>query len=119
MESQAEISDDLKAVKDALNVWARWMKRDDSDRLGYGQAAVGFNTRSVSGWDDFARRVEKNMAINVMALYEDLSSPQQMAVDHFHLAAVWRPQRYSVEECYAQAMAIIEKGLKRRGLIDA
>jgi hypothetical protein len=114
---EAEITDDLKAVKDALEVWARWMQRDDTDKLGYGQVGVGFNTRSVSGWDDFARRVDKNMAINVMALYEDLSSPQQMAVDHFHLAAVWRPQRFDLDECYEQALAVILKGLKRRALI--
>jgi len=114
---QAEITDELKAVKDALDVWAKWMNRDESDKLGYGASGVGFNSRSVSGWDDFARRVDKNMAINVMALYEDLSDTQQMAIDHFHLAAVWRPQRFSLEECYEQALAIIMKGLKRRALI--
>jgi hypothetical protein len=113
---QAEITDDIKAVKAALDIWAEWMRRND-DRLGFGSVAVGFNTHSVSGWDDFERRVDKNMAINVMALYEDLTSPQQMAVDHFHLAAVWRPSRFSLEECYAEALAVIEKGLKRRGLI--
>lgn len=113
---QAEISDDLKAVKDALEIWAQWMRRDDSNR-GYGQIGVGFNTKTSYNWERFERQVNKNMAINVMALYEDLNSPQQMAIDHFHLSAVWRPQRFSLEECYAQALAVIEKGLKRRGLI--
>jgi hypothetical protein len=113
---QAEITDDIKAVKEALEIWAQWMRRD-SPRLGYGQAGVGFNHKTAYDWNRFERQVNRNMAINVMALYEDLSSPQQMAIDHFHLSAVWRPQRFSLEECYAQALTIIEKGLKRRGLI--
>jgi hypothetical protein len=114
--TEAEISDDLKAVKDALNIWGRWMNRGDGVNLGYGHS-VGFNRESIPDKRAWERRIDTNMAINVMALYEDLSSPQRMAIDHFHLSAVWRPQRFSLEECYAQALAIIEKGLKRRGLI--
>lgn len=115
-EAEITITDAQQAVKDALDVWVEWQQKDDSARLGYGHC-VGFNTSSLSGWDDFERRVEKNMAVNVQAIIEGLPNLQQMAIFHFHLAAVWRPQRVNIEECYQGALMAIEVALRRRGLI--
>jgi len=112
------MSDNDAKVKDALHVWAEWMQSDQvEDSLGYGRC-VGFASGgSVNGWEDFERKVEKNMAVNMQAIYEGLKHPQQMAIDHFHLSAVWKPQRYSIEDAYAEALIAIEIALRRRGLI--
>jgi hypothetical protein len=110
------VTDTEEKVKDALDTWSKWMRRPNQS-MGYGQS-VGFESGgSVSGWEDFEQRVEKNMAINVQAIYEGLKHPQQMAIDHFHLSAVWKPQRYRIEDAYADALIAIEIALRRRGLI--
>ncbi len=111
------ITDNEHKVKEALEVWAEWMRRGNEQELGYGRC-MGFDGASnVSGWDDFERRVDKNMAINVQALYDGLRQPLQIAIDHFHLSAVWRSNRGSLEDDYADALMQIEYGLRRRGLL--
>ena len=113
-----KISDTEAKVKDALHVWAEWMLNDNvEDALGYGRC-VGFASGgSVSGWEDFERRVDKNMAENVNGIYEGLKMHQQLAIDHFHLSSVWKPQRYNIEDAYAEALIAIEIALRRRGLV--
>lgn len=113
-----KFSDSEVKVKNALDVWAEWSQRDQTEvSLGYGRC-VGFdNGSSTKSWDDFEHKVEKNLAINVQAIYEGLNQPQQMAVDHFHLSAVWKPQRYRIEDAYAEALMVIEIALRRRGLL--
>lgn len=110
------ITDAQQAVKEALAVWVEWMQEDNSQHLGYGRC-VGFETKSTYDWDRFERQVEKNMAVNVQAIIEGLPNLQQMAIYHFHLAAVWHPQRVTIEECYQGALIAIEVALRRRGLI--
>lgn len=104
-------------IKDALEIWADWQRHGSDNKLGYGRC-VGFEGASnVSGWDDFEHKVDKNMAINVQAIYEGLTQFQQIAIDHFHLSAVWRSNRDSLEEEYSNALMCMEIGLRRRGLI--
>lgn len=104
-------------IKDALEIWAEWQRQGYENKLGYGRC-VGFDAASnVSGWDDFEHKVDKNMAINVQAIYEGLTNPQQIAIDHFHLSAVWRFTRDSLEEEYSNALMRMEIGLRHRGLI--
>lgn len=111
------ISDIDYKVKDAIAVWVEWVQLGDTNKLGFGRC-VGFDgASSVSGWDDFERRVDRNMAINVQALYEGLTKSQQVAIDHFHFAAVWISNRTNIEDDYAAAISAITIGLKRRLLI--
>lgn len=110
------ITDNERKVKDALEIWANWMQRPNKG-LGYGRC-MGFDgVSNTSGWDDFEHKVDKNMAINVQAIYEGLRQPQQIAIDHFHLSAVWRSNRGSLEDDYATALVAMEIGLRRRGMI--
>lgn len=113
-----KIADNQHKVKDALLVWSKWMNNDrDSKALGYGKCAgfdIGGNT---SSWDEFERKVENNLAINVQAIYEGLKNSQQIAIDHFYLAAVWKSNRTSLEDDFASALIGIEIGLRRRGLL--
>lgn len=112
------IEDNQAKVKDALSVWAEWMQRGVDDALGYGRT-MGFEGggSAISSWEDFEHRVEKNMAINVQAIYEGLPNLQQLAIDHFHLHAVWRSNRVPIEDVYSAALVAMEIGLRRRGLL--
>lgn len=114
-----KISDSDSKVKDALCVWAESLKQDSSieRELGYGRC-VGFASGGGSStWEDFEQRADKNMAVNVQAIYDGLKIPQQLAVSHFHLSAVWKPTRYKIEDAYADALIVIGIALRRRGLV--
>lgn len=116
--NQPQIITDLEyKVKDALYVWSEWMQQDNSKQLGYGNVAGFFADSKATSWDDFERKVEKNMAVNVQAIYEGLPKSQQLAIDHFHLAAVWISNRSNIEDDYANALVGMQTGLRRRGLI--
>jgi hypothetical protein len=110
------IADVDRKVRDALEVWAEWVKADTID-LGYGRC-MGFESGgSVGGWEDFERKVDKNMAVNVQAIYDGLEQRLQLSLDHFHLAAVWRSNRTRLEDDYADALMSVEVGLRKRGLL--
>jgi hypothetical protein len=113
-----KMSVNAEKVKDALELWAESVKNYNGQerQLGYGRC-VGFASGGTSSWEDFAAKVDKNMAVNVQAIYDGLEHPQQLAVDYFHLSATIKPQRYKIEDCYADALVVIEIALRRRGLI--
>ena len=112
------IADNGAKVKDALHIWAEWIKNDRLEQtLGYGKCTGFNNGGSTSSWNDFERAVDKNMAINVQAIHDGLKLPQRLAIDHFHLSAAWKPQRYSLEESYSEALLAIEIALRRRNLL--
>lgn len=117
--SAHRFADNAQKVKDALEVWAESLKNDSSHEraLGHGRCTGFASGGGSSTWEDFAAKVDKNMAINVQAIFEGLKPPQQLAVSHFHLAAVWKSQRYKLEDCYADALVVIEIALRRRGLV--
>lgn len=113
-----KISDSEAKVKDALCVWAKSLKNDVSHQraLGHGRC-VGFASGGMSSWEDFEAKVDRNMATNVQAIYDGLKHQQRLAIDHFHLSAVWQPNRYKIEDCYADALVVIGIALRRRGLV--
>jgi hypothetical protein len=116
-----KIPDTLEKVKDALNVWAAWMERDNTkSQLGYPRASTGFRT----GGGDWGYWVQDNeyasdlaIARAVDAILEDMDLRLQHAVFHFHIAAVITPRRTKIEDDYAEAVGVIEIGLNRRGLL--
>lgn len=108
------ITDNERKVKDALEVWAEWMRRDNTEsKLGYGRCA-GFATGGIGDWEDFERREDNSLAESVQAVYDGLKQPLQIAIDHFHLSAVWRSNRGSLEADYAAALIQMEVGLRRK-----
>jgi hypothetical protein len=60
---------------------------------------------------------DKTIAMAVNAILEDMPLHQQHAVFHFHVAAVFKPQRTKIEDDYADAVVVIEIQLNRRGLL--
>jgi hypothetical protein len=117
MNQSLKFSDAEFKTKEALAVWVNWMQQGDEKRLGYGKCAGFSQVSAVSGWDDFERKVESNLAINVQAIYEGLKISQRLAIDHFHLAAVWLSNRTNIEDDYADALISMQIVLRRRGLI--
>ena len=110
------IVDNSRKVKEALDVWAKSMD-DDFNCLSYARSMGFANGGSVGDWEDFEHSVDKNMADNVQAIYDGLQERMQLAIDHFHLAAVWRSNRTRLEDDYGDALIQIEIGLRKRGLI--
>ena len=104
-------------VKDVLDIWANWMQIDDSQHLNYSRCMIYHLGGSNGDKDDAELRDNKNKAINAQAIYEGLSLAQKLAINHFHLSAVWRPQRYKIEDAYASAIEAMTKGLRRRGIV--
>jgi hypothetical protein len=103
-------------VIDALETWADWM-REGGVKLGYGKP-MGFEQPDrINGWEDFERKTDENMAINVQAVYDGLGEMHQLAIDHHHLAAVWSFRRLSIADVYEAALIQMEVGLRRRGMI--
>jgi hypothetical protein len=112
------MTDEDMKVKDALAIWVKYQKFVWLQNLGAkGSSAFKYGSGGITCYDDFEDKVEKNMAINVEAIMDDLSPLQKSAIDHFHLSAVWSSPRVKIEEMYEQALQIIKKALKRRGLI--
>ena len=107
---------DLK-VKDILDVWAHWMRIDDNQHLGYSRCMIYHLGGSSLDSDDAELRANKKNAEAAQAVYQGLTLPQKLAINHFHLSAVWKPQRYKIEDAYASAIINMTKGLRRRGLV--
>ena len=107
---------DLK-VKEVLDIWAIWMHVDDKNHLGFTQCMIYYLVTGYSDVDDAELRDNKNKAVTAQAIYEGLSIPQKLAINHFHLSAVWHPQRYKIEDAYASAIEAMTNGLRRRGIV--
>lgn len=113
-----KINNNEAKVKDALDIWADWMKKDRHDSsLGYGKCTGFYTEGNTSSWQDFAHKVDTNMAVSVQAIYEGLKQHQQSAINHFHLSELWKHQRHKIEDAYSEALTAIELALRRRGLL--
>lgn len=115
------ISDIERKVKDALDVWAEWMEVDEEkNKLGYPSHSLVMLSGGGT-WGSFVEdqeeEQENQLARAVYAIYVELPHPQQLAIDHFHLAAVWRSNRTNIEEDYADALMAIQCGLRKRGML--
>ena len=107
---------DLK-VKEVLDVWAIWMHIDDNQHLNYSRCMIYYLSSSNSDVDDAELRDNKHKAETADAIFQGLSIPQKLAINHFHLSAVWHPQRYKIEDAYASAIEAMTNGLRRRGIV--
>lgn len=102
-------------IKYYLDIWKDYMLRDDN-RLGYPKKSVYCRSSSLASFEDMADQVDYSDARAVDAIISGLPMSQQIAVNHFHLAAVWRSSRESLEEVYDKALHSIERGLNARGM---
>ena len=113
------ITDNERKVKEALEIWAEWMSHDD-EKLGYPSHSLVVLSGG-GAWGNYIedQKVEfdQKTAEAVDALYDSLTTSQRIAIDHFHIAAVWTSNRTNIADDYAHALMRIEIGLRDRGLI--
>lgn len=116
MNNPAFADNTLLRVKEALDVWSHWIRRDDAN-LGYPDHSAGFTYGNLNSFEDMTYELDNTVANAVDAIIDGLSLSQKLAVYHFHLSAVWRSNRTRIEDDYADALMIIELGLRKRGLV--
>lgn len=95
-----------------LDVWANWMRRGGLEEFHV--QAVGFWAHGSNDFDSMVERADDNDAIATNAAIGDLPMIEQCAVAHFHLAAVYRSNRESIEVVYMRARLGVSGGLVRR-----
>lgn len=103
-------------IKYYLEIWREWMLIDDI-HLGYPKKSLCMMTGGLSSFEDLADQMDNTNALAMDAIISNLPMSQQIAVNHFHLAAVWRSSRQMLEEVYQDALKSIEHGLNKKGLI--
>jgi hypothetical protein len=113
----AYADDTLQKVKDALEVWADYMRHDNSTS-GYRKKSSGFHIGGgIDNWEDLEYSVDINQARAVEAILEGCTVSQRLSVHHYHLNAVWTSRRTNILDDYAEALMAVELGLKKRGLL--
>lgn len=113
----AHIDDTDRRVKDALDIWANYMRHDRTVN-GYANKSSGFiSGGSVSNFEDLEYSVDIAMAKAVEAILDGLTISQRLSVHHIHLAAVWSSNRTCLEDDYANALICIEIGLRKKGFV--
>lgn len=102
-------------IKYYLEVWKNWMLRDEH-QLGYPKKSIYCTANSMASFEDMADQIDYSDALAMDAIISGLPMSQQIAVNHFTLAAVWKSNREILEEVYADALKAIERGLNLRGM---
>lgn len=103
-------------VKYYLEIWREWMLHDEH-KLGFPKKSLCMVAGGLSDFEDLADEVDHTNALAMDAIISGLSMSQQIAINHFHLAAVWKSSRQLLEEVYQDALISIERGLNLKGLI--
>lgn len=109
-------------VKYYLELWSEWHKDDHAEikqLTGNKSQCMSFIQPGAHTFEDMAETAESRAAVIVDSIIEDIQlmpSHQKLAIHHFHLAAVWKPARYDIEDCYQDALESLERGLNLKGL---
>lgn len=115
----AYADDTLQKVKDALEVWAEYMRHDDTD-LDFPHASIGFLPGGGS-WgtchEDMEETEDHKICKAIDAILDGMPARQKEAVEYFHIVGGIKPSRWSIEEAYELAIFKIEIGLRSRGFI--
>ena len=102
-------------IKYYLDIWKDYMLRPDNN-LGYPKKSAYCRSSSLASFEDMADQIDYTDARAMDAIISGLPMSQQIAVNHFCLASVWRSSRESLEETYQRALVSIERGLNARGM---
>ncbi len=96
-----------------LAIWREWMKSGAHD-LGYPDRSA-ILAGAGPNFDDCCDTEDHKAALAVDAIIEGMEPYQQLAIHHFNLSAVWRFRRIRAENAYAEALEILDAGLRARG----
>jgi len=99
-----------------LDNWTRWMKSDVLTD-GYRNRSTGFIAGGYSAeFEDLMDAADIRCAMAVDALIRSLEAPQQAAIHHAYLRAVFRFPRASLENLLERAKAALRLGMDARGI---
>ena len=100
-----------------LTQWALWMRGGDSRKLGYPRCSLGIATGGASEqFEDLVERADRKSVRATDAAIRSLSLEAQSAIHHIYLAAVFRMRR-DPAEVYAEALPVLEREMRGRGVI--
>lgn len=112
---------DERRLDELLKIWERWMHESPTLvlGLGYPAQATGCHPEPWGYWEDTSQHeyeaMEYSKAEAVNAAIDDLPQPQQMAVYHQHLAAVFVFKRLDLDGQYCAARQTLRVVLPARG----
>ena len=108
---------DISAAVDwALDEWARYM-RHDASKLGFRSAVPVIGISHSSDFDALADAADRESVKATDAVIRGLAHIEQLAIQHVHIAAVFRFKREPVEDIYGRARIGVEAGLRRKGML--
>lgn len=104
-------------VERHLRNWSEWMRTGSGVR-GYPDRVAGLMVGgNVASWEDLCDSCDKVAARATDASIADLIPPQQMAINHIHLGAYWRPLAVPLDTFYACALEELGDILTRKGMV--
>lgn len=110
---------DAERIKYYLLLWTNWQRSNKSEintMLGYPSQCLLLVGGGSSSFEDMADDAESRAASIVDSIINDMPTNERIAIHHFNLAAVWRSNRINLEDCYANALELLEAGLNKKGL---
>lgn len=113
---------DNKRLDELLKIWERWMHESPAHvlGLGYPAQATGCHPEPWGYWEDTSQleydAMEYSKAEAINAAIDDLPRPQQMAVYHEHLAAIFVFRRLDLDEQYCAARQTLRVVLPARSV---
>ena len=97
--------------------WAAYMRHGGGVR-GYASAVPGMMVGgNIASYEDLCDSCDKAAARITDASIADLDGIEQAAINHYHLAAVWRFHRELVEIVYDRAIEALAQSLERKGMV--
>ena len=113
---QLKKTDTNEAVKYFLEIWKRYMQSSDDD-LGYPPKSSLFATGGIRSFEDLCESTDRAVGEIVKTIIEEMAPHHQAAIMHFNLHAVFRFTRFRAEDIYAEALLVLEIGLRKKGLL--
>lgn len=109
--------DEREAALDALlAVWADWMRQPD-DRLGLPSKSLGMSSTSGDDFESLCLALDTRVARTMDALIDSLPMNERAAIEHVHLASVWR-LRVPIASLVPIARASLIALALKRGLLE-
>ena len=102
-------------LKYYLEIWKDYMRRDAID-VGFRRKCSLFASGAMTSFEDLASDADQSAAETMDAIINGLEPHHQAAVYHCNLNAIFRFPRMDIQTVYADALILIEIGIRKKGL---
>lgn len=104
-----------KRLKDYLDLWAEWMKREHVGPHGYPERGCGSGSTASRDFESMCHAMDNDQAKTVDAAIYDLPPNECVAVHHVKLGSQWK-LREPIEVAFERACMRLKISLPKRGL---